>query len=182
MSWIRGLLLWWNGVDPAARASKAMGIEGFRMFAMGIESLETQDRSLILQVQDIFKKEVELAAVSEDVAKWLARSCTQSWHCCTPCHMLRQGFSISGWLEEARPLFQAHWFDRFIMFDPSTGSTAKLWLAWVQHAQCIILYGHVTKSFLHWGKTTLFWWGKCCGKVVPYAINEIAEELCCLDM
>ena len=38
------------------------------------------------------------------------------------------------------------------MFDPSTGSTAKLWLAWVQHAQCIILYGHVTKSFLHWGK------------------------------
>lgn len=125
MSWIRGLLLWWNGVDPAARASKAMGIEGFRMFAMGIESLETQDRSLILQVQDIFKKEVELAAMSEDVTKWLARSCTQSWHCCTPCHMLRQGFSISSWLEEARPLFQAHWFDRFIMFDPSTGSTAK---------------------------------------------------------
>lgn len=71
-------------------------------------SLETQDRSLILQVQDIFKKEVELAAMSEDVAKWLARSCTQSWQCCTTCHMLRQGFSISSWVEEARPLFQAH--------------------------------------------------------------------------
>lgn len=57
------------------------------------------------------------------------------------------------------------------MFDPSTGSTAKtlasLGATRAVIAQCIILYGHVRKSFLHWGKTTLFWWGKCCGKVVP---------------
>ncbi|CAL1133126.1 unnamed protein product [Cladocopium goreaui] len=50
---------------------------------MGIESLETQDRSLILQVQDIFKKEVELAAVSEDVAK-LAPKAHDRFESCVP--------------------------------------------------------------------------------------------------